>query len=69
MSIEIKEADIHPHLRARMQQRGITIKEIERTLNEGNEAPNVKPGTFGRVLVFTYNAEEVLLREGGRGIL
>jgi hypothetical protein len=29
-----------------MQQRGITRQEIERTLNEGWEATDAKPGTF-----------------------
>ena len=43
--IEISEADLHPHLKARMSQRGITIEEIERVLNEGWEATDAKPGT------------------------
>ena len=38
-----------------MSQRGITIEEIERVLNEGWEATDAKPGTLGKVLVFLYN--------------
>lgn len=53
--IEISEADLHPHLKARMSQRGITIEEIERVLNEGREATDAKPGTLGKVFVFLYN--------------
>ena len=57
--IEISEADLHPHLKARMSQRGITIEEIERVLIEGGEAtdakPGTKPGTLGKVFVFLYN--------------
>jgi len=53
--IEISEADLHPHLKARMSQRGITIEEIERVLNEGWEATDAKPGTLGKVLVLLYN--------------
>lgn len=37
--------------------RGVTLHEIERTLNEGWEAADAKPGTLGKVLVFTYHAE------------
>ena len=53
----ITQADLHPHLRARMHQRGITREEIERTLNEGREATDAKPGTVGRVMVFPHEAE------------
>ncbi len=37
-----------------MYQRGITREEIERTLNEGWEASDAKPGTQGKVFVFPY---------------
>jgi len=57
MAIKLTEADLHPHLKARMRQRGITREELERTLNEGWEATDTKPGMFGRVLVFPYAAE------------
>jgi hypothetical protein len=50
----IKESDMHHHLLARMQQRGITREEIERTLNEGWKADDSKEGTTGRVYVFPY---------------
>lgn len=55
--IRITEADLHPHLRARMLQRGIRREEIERTLNEGWAALDAKPGTVGKVFVFPYHAE------------
>ncbi|MEW6231473.1 MAG: hypothetical protein AB1566_04045 [Chloroflexota bacterium] len=55
--IRVTEADLHPHLRARMHQRGIIREEIERTLNDGWEATDAKPGTLGRVKVFPYEAE------------
>lgn len=53
--IEIKETDIHHHLRMRMFQRGISLKEIERTLNEGWEADDAKEGTIGKVYIFSYD--------------
>ncbi len=49
--------DIHPHLKARMQQRGVTQQEIERALSEGQEAADAKPGTLGKVMVLPYQAE------------
>jgi len=53
----VTQADLHPHLQARIEQRGISIEEIERTLNVGWEALDAKPGTRGRVFVFDYRAE------------
>jgi hypothetical protein len=32
---QITPADLHPHLQARMQQRGITPEELAQTLNDG----------------------------------
>jgi hypothetical protein len=49
--------DLHPHLEARMRQRGISLEEINLTLGEGWEATDAKPGTFGKVKVFPYNKE------------
>ena len=40
-----------------MQQRGVSLEEIEQTLGEGWEATDVRPGTLGRVLVFPFEAE------------
>ncbi len=54
--IEIKESDLHPHIRARMLQRGISIAEIEETLDKGWDAADAVEGTAGKVTVFTYNA-------------
>ena len=54
---QITQADLHPHLQARMDQRGITLEEIERTLNAGWTASDVKQGTQGKVFVFDYRAE------------
>jgi hypothetical protein len=53
--IKISDDDLHPHLKARMAQRGITKEEIERVLNEGWEATDAKLGTLGKVFVFLYN--------------
>ena len=55
--IEILDADLHTHLKARMAQRGITKQEIERVLNEGWNAKDAKSGTIGKVFVFQYNRE------------
>ena len=55
--VRIIQADLHSHLRARMHQRGVIREEIERTLNEGWEATDAKPGTLGKVMVFPYQAE------------
>ena len=54
---QITQADLHPHLRERMRQRGVSRQEVEQTLNEGWEADDAKPGTLGRVMVFAYEAE------------
>jgi len=48
--------DIHPHLKSRMKQRGITLEEIQITLNYGLPAKNVKEGTYGKVYIFEYNS-------------
>ena len=53
----LAERDLHPHLKARMAQRGVTPEEIERTVDEGRPAKDAKPGTVGKMLVFPYNAE------------
>ena len=54
---KLEENDFHSHIKARMLQRGITKEEIEKTLIKGQAAKDVKPGTFGKVLVFSYNNE------------
>lgn len=51
-----RESDIHHHLRMRMGQRGVSVEEIERTLNEGWNAADAKEGTSGKVFTFPYNA-------------
>jgi len=53
--IKIADGDLHPHLKARMAQRGITRDEIEKVLNEGWQAADAKSGTLGKVFVFQYN--------------
>ena len=53
--VVIKESDIHHHLQMRMQQRGVSLNEIEITMNEGWEAVDGKEGTIGKVFVFPYN--------------
>jgi hypothetical protein len=54
---QITQADLHPHLRARMDQRGLTLEEIEHTLNSGWAASDAKRGTQGKVFVFEYRTE------------
>lgn len=56
-TMAVEEEDIHPHLRARMRQRGVTRLEVERALNEGWNASDAKSGTSGKVIVFPYQAE------------
>jgi len=47
--------EIHPHLKARMKERGVSLKEIETTLKSGWLADDAKPGTYGKVYIFPYN--------------
>ncbi len=56
-AFHLTDADLHPHLRARMAQRGVTVQEIEGTLIDGWEASDARPGTLGKVLVFSFAAE------------
>ncbi|MGC8890913.1 MAG: hypothetical protein ACP5PC_09550 [bacterium] len=51
---KICDEDLHPHIRMRMLQRGVTKEEIEETLTKGWEANDSKSGTFGKVFVFSY---------------
>jgi hypothetical protein len=53
----ISEKDLHPHLQARMTQRGITLEEIQRALDAGWEAVDARIGTVGRTIVFPYAKE------------
>ena len=55
--MQISESDLHPHLKARMQQRGVTQGEMELTLKDGWRATDAKAGTLGKVMVFPYHAE------------
>ncbi|MFO7772827.1 MAG: DUF4258 domain-containing protein [Dehalococcoidia bacterium] len=59
MTIKAKldDSDLHPHLEARMRQRGITRAEIEETLNHGWPAGDAKSGTFGKAFVFSYKGD------------
>ena len=45
-NLRITEADLHHHLRMRMQQRGVTREELELTLKDGWEAADAKAGTL-----------------------
>jgi hypothetical protein len=40
-----------------MQQRGVTLEEMEYVLNEGWNATDAKPGIHGRVAVFPYDRD------------
>jgi len=57
MRDKLDDSDFHPHLEARMRERGITRSEIEETLNHGWPAGDAKPGTLGRVFVFSYGGD------------
>lgn len=54
---ETTEGDLHAHLRARMAQRGVTLAEIQQTLENGWRATDCRPGTLGQVLILSYRAE------------
>ena len=53
----MNKVDYHPHLLTRMEQRGISKDEVERTLDVGWEVSDARPGTQGRVWVFDYQQE------------
>ena len=53
----LDDSDLHPHLEARMRQRGITRSEIEETLNQGWPAGDAKSGTFGKAFVFSHGGD------------
>ena len=55
--MKLDESALHPHLRARMLQRGVTKEEIEKVLNNGWEADDAKSGTLGKVFVFSYKGD------------
>jgi len=51
----ITEKELHSHLKKRMQERGVTIEEIQITLNHGKNAEDAKSGTAGKKHVFNFN--------------
>jgi hypothetical protein len=55
--MKLAPSDYHPHLEARMSQRGVTKEEVETTLDKGWEAGDAKAGTTGKVFVFPYDAD------------
>jgi hypothetical protein len=57
MRFKITEKDIHPHLRARMDQRGVTTEEIIQAMNSGELVSDARPGTLGKRLAFPYNKD------------
>ncbi|MBI4687915.1 MAG: hypothetical protein HY756_09095 [Nitrospirae bacterium] len=40
-----------------MFQRGISIEEIQETLNKGWDADDAKEGILGKVFIFSYNEQ------------
>jgi hypothetical protein len=46
--IRIIQADLHPHLRARMHQRGVIREEIERTLRQAQDKRQAQPTSSGQ---------------------
>jgi hypothetical protein len=55
--LSIHESDLHAHLQARLAQRGITFAAMQQTLAAGWQATDCRPGTLGKVFVFSYKAE------------
>ena len=55
--IYITESQLHSHLKSRMLQRGITLYEVEYTLNEGWQALDAKLNTLGKTMVYQYQEE------------
>ena len=55
--IKLSEKDFHKHILKRMRERGVTRREVEKTLNEGRQDRDAKQGTFGRKMVFRFNRE------------
>ena len=56
-TFQINQSDLHPHLRARMVQRGITFDELQQVLLRGWEASDCRSGTLGKVLVLSYMSD------------
>ncbi len=54
MKIKLRDSDLHPHIIKRMQERGVTRKEIEETLEKGTGVDDARAGTLGKVYVFPY---------------
>ncbi len=53
--IKLSEKDFHKHILKRMRERGVTRREVEKTLNEGIQDKDAKEGTFGKKMVFRFN--------------
>lgn len=53
----IAKNDVHPHLAARLLERGITLEEFNMSLTNGWPADDAKEGTSGKVYVFKYERE------------
>lgn len=65
IEVKIKESDLHPHIKARMLQRGISMEELQETINKGWDADDAKEGTSGKVFAFPYSNkwEEIFFEE------
>lgn len=55
--MQLTDADFHPHLLARMEQRGVTRSEVEAVLNQGKRIPDTRANIYGRTLVFAFDSE------------
>ena len=53
----MRKINVHPHLKMRMEERGVSIEEIEITLEKGFATSDAKPGTYGKSFIFPYNKE------------
>ncbi len=54
--LRITESDLHPHLKARLEQR-VSLEELQQVLEGGWQATDARSGTDGKVYVFLYNRE------------
>jgi hypothetical protein len=50
-----KHFELHPHLKSRMMQRGVSVEEIEIAIKNGILAKDARQGTVGKTQVFSYD--------------
>lgn len=53
----ITNNDLHPHILKRMEERDISLNEINEVIEKGSRIKDAKPGTQGKSYIFTYRKE------------